>query len=107
MATGSEVAIALALVDYLDEIAVDVISVPCLDRWHEKDIIRVSRACCFVIEAGSAFSFGEYAPRNQIFSVDNFGYSANKSEIYKKFELTVEDIGKKIRASVHGKNRAD
>lgn len=100
LASGSEVPLALEIAKKLkDKIKLDVISVPSLDRWEsnpKSGVIRVKREHCFVIEAGSCFSWLGYASKAHIFSVDSFGFSANKEEMYKEFGLTVDEISGKI-----------
>lgn len=99
-ASGSEVPLALEVAKKLkNRIKLDVISVPSLDRWESNPkpgVIRVKREHCFVIEAGSCFSWLGYASKENIFSVDGFGFSASKEEIYKVFGLTVDEISNKI-----------
>lgn len=110
-ASGTEVALALAVArdletDFPD--AVDVISVPWLERWRERPdastYYETKTALRVVIEAASRHSWewllrdGEEGSGGDLFcGVEDFGVSAPASEAYRHFGLTVEAIVSRIR----------
>ena len=55
----------------------------------------------FVIEAGSSYSWDRYTSRENMFTVDSFGYSGKKDDVLNKFNLNVEYISKKIEELIN------
>jgi len=110
IATGSEVALALAAKAKLaeDGIAVRVVSMPCteaFDRqdasWREsvlpREIPRVA------IEAGVTDGWHKYvgavdSGKGAVIGIDRFGASAPAGELFKYFGFTVENVVKTVKA---------
>jgi transketolase len=108
LATGSEVEIALAAADDLEEqgIGVDVVSMPCTERfdaqpWEyrneilpdvsNREILRVS------IEAGTTFGWERYTGLHGLrIGIDRFGVSAPAKDAYDYFGLTPDKVAVRI-----------
>ena len=108
MATGSEVEIAMAAAEQLEGqgIGVDVVSVPCMERfdaqpWDYREnilpdvsnrrILRVS------IEAGSTFGWERYTGLHGLrIGIDRFGVSSPAPDAYDYFGLTPDKIATRI-----------
>ena len=105
LASGSEVAVALAAADLLagEGIAARVVSVPCMDvferqpaDWRHAVIPR--HLPRLAVEAGSAglwWKFvGEYG---DVLGLDRFGESAPAGELFKLFGFTAEAVAERAR----------
>jgi transketolase len=108
LATGSEVEIALAASERLEQqgIGADVVSVPCTERFDEqpaeyredllpdvsnREILRVS------IEAGTTFGWERYTGLHGLrIGIDRFGVSAPAKDAYEFFGLTPEAIATRV-----------
>jgi len=104
IATGSEVEIALAAADRLEEqgIGADVVSMPCTERFDaqpaeyredilpdvsNREILRVS------IEAGTTFGWERYTGLHGLrIGIDRFGVSAPAKDAYQFFGLTPDAV---------------
>ena len=104
LATGSEVEIALAAAERLEQqgVGADVVSVPCTERFDEqpaayredvlpdvsnREILRVS------VEAGTTFGWERYTGLHGLrVGIDRFGVSAPAKDAYEFFGLTPEAI---------------
>lgn len=103
LATGSEVAIALAARDLLAQrgLRVAVISMPCWERFdaqgqsYRQQVLGAAPR--FAIEAAAGFGWLRYVPEvEHILSVDTFGFSAPGSEVYQAFGLTPDQLAEMI-----------
>jgi transketolase len=101
IATGSEVAVALAAADQLEAegIAVRVVSMPCRElfdqqeAWYREKVLPSSITVRVAIEAGRSIGWERYVGcEGTIIGVDRFGASAPFQRIYTEFGLTVERI---------------
>ncbi|MBO9337585.1 MAG: transketolase [Chloroflexus sp.] len=101
IATGSEVALALAAADQLEAegIAVRVVSMPCRElfdqqeAWYREKVLPSSIPVRVAIEAGRSIGWERYVGcEGTIIGVDRFGASAPFQRIYTEFGLTVERI---------------
>jgi transketolase len=108
LATGSEVEIALAAAEELEEqgIGTDVVSMPCTERFDaqpwdyredilpdvsNREILRVS------IEAGTTFGWERYTGLHGLrIGIDRFGVSAPAKDAYAYFGLTVGKVTERI-----------
>ena len=108
LATGSEVEIALAAAERLEQegIGTDVVSMPCTERFDaqpqayredilpdvsNREILRVS------IEAGTTFGWERYTGLHGLrIGIDRFGVSAPAKDAYAHFGLTPEAIAARI-----------
>jgi len=108
IATGSEVEIALAAAEKLEAqgIGIDVVSMPCTERFDaqsaeyredilpdvsNREILRVS------IEAGSTFGWERYTGLHGLrIGIDRFGVSAPATDAYAYFGLTADKIVARI-----------
>ena len=112
IATGSEVQLALACAQALEErdIGADVVSMPCAELFDEQspayrdrilpnvgpeEILRVS------IEAGTSFGWERYTMLNGLrIGIDGFGTSAPAPDAFEHFGFTSEAIVPKILAKL-------
>ncbi len=105
-ATGSEVMLAKAVSALLEEknIGVKIISVPCLELFHQQSQAyknSLHSPLNIVIEAGIAMGWqGILKDNGLFFGVENFGISAPEAQAYKHFGLSKEQIVEKILAAV-------
>ena len=99
IATGSEVALAIAAAEQLEGTGVSarVVSLPCWELFNTQDgtyqadvlgdnIPRVS------IEAGSTFGWGELVGDGLKIGIDTFGASAPADELARQFGFTPEAV---------------
>ncbi|MES2753053.1 MAG: transketolase [Pseudomonadota bacterium] len=112
IATGSEVAIAVAVREQLEAagIGADVVSLPCWSLFDAQDqayrdevlppvapeqLLRVS------MEAGSTFGWERYTMVHGLrFGIDRFGASAPAEDLYDYFGLTADKIVPQIQAAL-------
>jgi transketolase len=108
LATGSEVEVALAAADKLEAqgIGVDVVSMPCTERFDaqpadyredilpdvsNREVLRVS------IEAGTTFGWERYTGLHGLrIGIDRFGVSAPAKDAYDYFGLTPDKVATRI-----------
>jgi transketolase len=108
IATGSEVQIALAAAAQLEArgIGVDVVSMPCCERFDEQPaeyrdeilphgsgdfLLRVS------IEAGTTFGWERYTGIHGLrIGIDRFGVSARAKDAYAFFKITPEAVAERV-----------
>ncbi len=104
IATGEEVELARKVTKNLREkgYGIRLISMPSIEvfeRETEKyqEEILPKDVETFVIEASSSYSWYKYVKdHDHLFTVDEFGYSGNKNDIFEHFGLTDSKITKKI-----------
>lgn len=108
MATGSELELAVAAADKLrDEIAVRVVSMPCVDVFREQpaayrdSVLDPSVTARVAVEAGVSDGWiGYVGPTGQVVGVDQFGLSAPGPEVYKELGVTVDGVVAALRNQV-------
>jgi transketolase len=101
MATGSEVSLALAAKDLLNEagVAGRVISMPCLE-WFEQQsaeykesVIPAEITCRVAVEAGSTIGWYRYVGLSgEVVGLDHFGASGSANELFEAFDITPDCI---------------
>ncbi len=105
MASGSEVAIAVAAKSELEKhnLQVRIISAPCLDLFaqqskdYQKNLLGDGKTLRVAIEAGIGQSYDKYLNENDIFvGMSSFGASAKASDLYKHFGITAEQVVVKV-----------
>jgi transketolase len=101
VATGSEVAIALAAADVLEEegAAVRVVSMPCWELFEQQDeayradVLSPHIAAKVVVEAGVRQGWDRWVGNGAAFvTIDRFGASAPYEVLYQKYGLTVDGV---------------
>ncbi|MGN8198481.1 transketolase [Salinisphaera sp. RV14] len=108
MATGSELELAVAAADKLvGEIAVRVVSMPCVDLFREQpaayrdSVLDPAVTARVAVEAGVSDGWvGYVGPTGQVVGVDQFGLSAPGPEVYKELGVTVEGVVEALRNQV-------
>ena len=101
IATGSEVQIALAAREQLQEqgLGVRVVSAPCLewffaqDQAYRESVLPTSVTARVSVEAGIAMSWRDIVgDKGRSVSIEHFGASADYQTLYKEFGLTSEAV---------------
>lgn len=102
IATGTEVAVALAAAEQLEAggVAAAVVSLPCWSRFDEQSKSYraevLGEAPRLAIEAASPFGWARYVgSEDNVIGVTDFGASASASELYQHFGITPEVISSK------------
>ncbi len=104
ISSGEELDLALEVALELEQkgYQIRVISMPCMELFqkqkpsYQEELLPVG-AKVFVIEASSSYSWNQYVyNQNYLITVDQFGYSGSKEEIFKEFGFTKEQIIEKI-----------
>ena len=108
VATGSEVALALAAAESLDKAgacnAVRVVSMPCREAFFRapapvREALIPKGARVVVLEAGVAQGWERLAKIEDILSVEDFGVSGPAEEVAQHFGFTVEKVAALIRGA--------
>ncbi len=106
MATGSEVAIAMAARDELakENISARVVSMPCWELFaeqtkdYQQSVLPPDRKRRVSIEAGVTFGWREYIGDSGVaIGVDHYGASAPAEVIYEKFGLTAAAVAAAVK----------
>ncbi len=104
IATGSEIALAMAAADMLSN-RVRVVSMPSVDTFEAQDeswresVLPSSVNARVTVEAGVTACWHKYAGSNgKCLGVDNFGESAPADDVYKHFNLTSEAVADAVRS---------
>ncbi len=101
IATGSEVALAMAAADRVERAghAVRVVSMPCVDLFLAQDaayresVLPASVTCRVAIEAGSTGLWYRFVGRQgRVIGLDRFGESAPAQELFAHFGFTAEHV---------------
>jgi transketolase len=107
LATGSEVAIALAAADLLDDagIAAAVVSMPCWELFDEQPPAARSAvlgdAPRIGVEAAVGFGWDRWlGPDGRFVGMDGFGASAPASDLYRHFGLTADAVAAAARGAL-------
>ena len=102
MASGSEVELALATKDALNEkgISANVVSVPCFDLFIEQDksyidSIIVDGTKKVAIEAARGMEW--YKLADEVIAMDSFGASAPAGQLFEKFGFSTNSILERIK----------
>ncbi len=109
MATGSEVALAMAARETLarEQIAVRVVSMPCCELFDQQDAdyrhgVLPAGIARLAIEAGVTHYWHRYVgaadnARGAVIGIDSFGESAPADKLFAYFGFTVENVVAKVR----------
>jgi transketolase len=107
LATGSEVALALAARDLLarKKIAAAVVSMPCWELFDKQDEgyrrAVLGEAPLVAVEAASRFGWDRYiGPKGGFVGMAGFGASAPAADLYKHFGITAEAVCSAAQALV-------
>jgi transketolase len=105
IATGSEVALALAAQQQLeaDGIAVSVVSMPCLERFLEqpdayRETVLPPGLPRLAVEAGHPDPWWKLVAGGHVIGMTTFGESAQATELFKHFGFTPEAVAKRMAA---------
>jgi len=109
IATGSEVALAIGAQELLakEKISTRVISMPCLEwflaetKEYQASVLLPAVKNRIAIEAGIGIGWHQLVGSDgYVFEVNDFGLSAKPSQIYSKFNLTIEKIVEKVKKRI-------
>ncbi len=101
IATGSEVALAMAAAERLagDGIAVRVVSMPCTSVFERQDaeyrdaVLPPDVSARVVIEAGATGAWWRHAgPSGAVIGIDSFGKSAPAGELFEHFGFSADNV---------------
>jgi transketolase len=107
IATGSEVAVALAARELLarDGIGVRVVSMPCWEAFRRQpqsyrdEVLPPSLAARVSVEAGVSFGWREWiGDRGAAVGVDRFGASAPGEVLMREMGMTAERVAEAVRS---------
>jgi transketolase len=105
LATGSEVALALAAADQFKDRRIQVVSMPCWELFEEQPQAykeQVLPPACprkMAIEAGSTLGWYKYVGENGlVVGIDHFGASAPAEKLAEVYGFTPAAVADKIRA---------
>ena len=105
LATGSEVALAMAAAELLDgEIAVRVVSMPSTDAFDAQDgtyrdsVLPPSVSARVAVEAGAPDPWRKYVGlRGDVLGLEEFGESGEGDEVFEHFGFTPEKLAERVR----------
>jgi transketolase len=106
IATGSEVAVALAAREQLESqgIPTRVVSAPCLEWFDSQDesyrmsVLPDDRAVRVAVEAGATYGWWKYVgARGAVVGIDHFGASADGAHLLKEFGITADAVTQAVR----------
>ena len=99
IATGSELELAFEISRKLEDLSVQIISAPILNRLNEDRLKSLSlNQNIFTIELGRAIGWDTYIQNiKKSFSIDSFGESAPIDQLVEKFNFSAEKISDEIR----------
>jgi transketolase len=108
IATGSEVSLALASAQILNDasISTSVVSAPCLEWFAQesqnyKESVLPQAALRVSIEAGIAQGWREYVgDAGLIISLDHYGASASAQQLFTEYGFSVENVVSKIKEAL-------
>jgi transketolase len=101
IATGSEVALAMSAAEVLaaDNVAVRVVSLPCVEVFEAQDeayrasVLPASVTARVVIEAGVTDAWWRIAgPGGRVIGLDRFGESAPAGELFEHFGFSTDNV---------------
>ncbi|MGB5165956.1 MAG: transketolase [Woeseiaceae bacterium] len=101
IATGSEVALAMAAADVLaaDGVKVNVVSMPCTDVFDAQDaayresVLPAAVVARVAIEAGVTEGWWRYiGPQGRVIGLDRFGESAPAKELFEHFGFSTDNV---------------
>jgi len=109
LATGSEVELALAAAEQLEQdgIGADVVSMPCWSLFDSqdqdyRDSLLPAGALRVSIEAGTTLGWERYTGLGGLrIGLDRFGASAPAEDLFKRFGFTAEAIVPQIKAALN------
>lgn len=114
IATGSEVQLALAAAEQLEQsgIGARVVSLPCLEWFDAQDqsyrdsVLPPSVRARVSIEAGATLGWWRYVGSDgRVVGIDHFGASADPATLFRQAGITVEDIVRQAHASIDSSSR--
>lgn len=107
--TGSEVHLAVDAAELLEKegLAVQVVSMPCTDRFDAQDqtyrdsILPPSVQARVVVEAGVSAGWRQYVGlHGDVLGLDTFGESAPGGELFRHFGFTADNLAARVRKVV-------
>jgi transketolase len=106
MGSGSEVSLCLEAADRLDDLAVRVVSVPCMDTFAEQDeeyrdtVLPPSVRARVAVEAAVRQGWDRWiGPDGEFVGMSSFGESGPAPEVYEHFGITAEraaELGRSV-----------
>ncbi len=110
LASGSEVSLAQAAARLLPELAIRVVSMPCLELFNEQPddykavVLPADVPFRFAVEAGRPEFWCQYTgSMDRVYGISHFGASAPASKLAEAYGFTPENIAQKIKAAYAAK----
>ena len=107
IATGSEVGLAQETAEALADVAVRVVSMPCLERFATQDaayrdaVLPPSCRARVAVEAGVRSCWESWVgAHGSILGIDDFGLSAPGAQVLEHFGFTTENLARMVRESI-------
>ncbi|MFQ6611704.1 MAG: transketolase [Fidelibacterota bacterium] len=104
LATGSEVSLALEVMERMNDRRIRVVSMPCWELFdrqpdsYKRKLIPLRGAMTVSLEAGITQGWERYVgPQGLMIGLDHFGASAPAGVLARKYGFTAEKVEKKIR----------
>jgi len=108
--TGSEVSLCLEAADKLDDLAVRVVSMPCMDTFTQQDeayrdsVLPPEVRARVAVEAASPMGWDKWiGPDGAFIGMTTFGESGPAGDVYEHFGITADaaaDLGRSIVGSL-------
>ncbi len=99
--TGSEVSLCLEAAEQLDEYAVRVVSMPCMDTFAETEEVYQHQVlppvvtARIAVEAASPFGWDRWiGPGGRFVGMRTFGESGPAPEVYRHFGITADEVAR-------------
>ena len=98
-ATGSELEIAKEVSNLLDDLSIQIISVPILDKLDNETLNLLNpNSEIFTIELGRSVGWDSYIKNiKKSFSINSFGKSAPIKDLVNEFDFAAEKIANEIK----------
>ena len=98
-ATGSELEIATEVSSLLDDLSIQIISVPILDKLDNETLNLLNpNSVIFTIELGRSVGWDSYIKNiKKSFSINSFGKSAPIEDLVNEFDFAAEKIANEIK----------
>ena len=102
-ATGSELEIAKEVSNILDDLSIQIISVPILDKLDNETLNLLNpNSEIFTIELGRSVGWDSHIKNiKKSFSINSFGKSAPIEDLKNEFDFTAETISKEIKKLIN------
>jgi transketolase len=110
--TGSEVSLCMQAAAQLDDVAVRVVSMPCMERFaeagddYQEQVLPAVCTARIAVEAASRFGWDRWiGEHGEFVGMNSFGESGPAGQVYEHFGITAERVVTLARAILFGSIR--